>query len=918
MADIIQIRRDNAATWASVNPILAQGEFGVELDTGRAKIGNGVDDWNTLPYAFNIGIAASAGAQSILNGTLVFSNSNGVTFGLNGSTLTASVSPPAVTQYVFSNSNNVSFGTVGSTVTATASLSQSLQPGIAGIVASNTVFTSGDVYFRDGNGVSWATTTGQSISITHGLQYTSNTSNITSAAFHTSNSSLLQHTSATSAITSNALNTSQSSLFRHTSADSQLQFTSAMSDFLGTTYTTHTHSNLGLTLGDFFDGTFTTNNLSFDNTNIGQIEFHLSTDGGGATLWGGDPFALTSQSNQALSGSNGSFSFQTATFGNLNGASFYTSNGSMVLSYTVPSAEVMTFGDFFDGTFTTNNISLDNANIGQFELHFSTDGGGATLWGADLFALTSQSNQALSGSNGSFTFQTATFGNANGFSFLTSNGSMVGSYTVPTQTNQTVGIYGSSQTTGSASSESYDARSLSIIGAGIVSVGNHSTTAGGTTSGIIISATQSNQAFSAGAASSAFQTLVFQDSNGVSFSNNAGSIRLTHDLQYTSNTSAITSNAAGTGVTTAGGAGVSATLNSSGLSISIPSWLTTAAQSTQTNAFSLGGNTGTTNSSILSAGGYVIAGGSGVTLSQSNNSLSWHVATTWAPSNHSHGNPTLALTNLTGTTASASNGFTLSLSAADPGAAAENNWHHLLGANTAGNTTASGSTIGLSGVNITLSGTNNSVINVVGPVVKTFSGWAPYDNKEYTFSTNGQGSIVIDPNDFPNVQFDRVALPLFYSNATNASGTNTLTFRVGLYTRNVSSLSILLSTSATVAVTRSGTVGDYSLFSGHRLFTIPLAGTLTEGKYWMAIQSSNGTAGTSGGSFSQVLLTQLGSNFLGHFGSSHNTSYQFTLGRGAQSITSAALPDAIPFSSIRGSDAVLHRSPVFMLVYSTV
>src|SRR6185369_15232424 len=38
--------------------------------------------------------------------------------------------------------------------------------------------------------------------------------------------------------------------------------------------------------------------------------------------------------------------------------------------------------------------------------------------------------------------------------------------------------------------------------------------------------------------------------------------------------------------------------------------------------------------------------------------------TTAALSNHSHGNPSLALTNLGGTTASASNGLTLSLSAA--------------------------------------------------------------------------------------------------------------------------------------------------------------------------------------------------------------------------------------------------------------
>jgi hypothetical protein len=44
--------------------------------------------------------------------------------------------------------------------------------------------------------------------------------------------------------------------------------------------------------------------------------------------------------------------------------------------------------------------------------------------------------------------------------------------------------------------------------------------------------------------------------------------------------------------------------------------------------------------------------------------------TTAANSTHSHGNPTLALTNLSGTTASASNGFTLSLAAAAAGGGA--------------------------------------------------------------------------------------------------------------------------------------------------------------------------------------------------------------------------------------------------------
>ncbi len=50
MADIIQMRRDVAAQWTAVNPILAEGEFGVEIDTNNYKFGNGVNAWNDLPY----------------------------------------------------------------------------------------------------------------------------------------------------------------------------------------------------------------------------------------------------------------------------------------------------------------------------------------------------------------------------------------------------------------------------------------------------------------------------------------------------------------------------------------------------------------------------------------------------------------------------------------------------------------------------------------------------------------------------------------------------------------------------------------------------------------------------------------------------------------------------------------------------
>ena len=50
MANRIQLRRGGAQEWANSNPTLAQGELGVELDTGRIKIGDGVTAWNTLRY----------------------------------------------------------------------------------------------------------------------------------------------------------------------------------------------------------------------------------------------------------------------------------------------------------------------------------------------------------------------------------------------------------------------------------------------------------------------------------------------------------------------------------------------------------------------------------------------------------------------------------------------------------------------------------------------------------------------------------------------------------------------------------------------------------------------------------------------------------------------------------------------------
>ncbi len=43
-----KFRRDMSWDWTSRNPILSEGEPGVETDTGRLKIGDGLKNWEDL------------------------------------------------------------------------------------------------------------------------------------------------------------------------------------------------------------------------------------------------------------------------------------------------------------------------------------------------------------------------------------------------------------------------------------------------------------------------------------------------------------------------------------------------------------------------------------------------------------------------------------------------------------------------------------------------------------------------------------------------------------------------------------------------------------------------------------------------------------------------------------------------------
>lgn len=70
MALPVQIRKDTAAVWSSVNPTLAAGEFGMETDTGKIKIGDGTYAWNSLKYAATTGSVLSPIQRATTTGFL--------------------------------------------------------------------------------------------------------------------------------------------------------------------------------------------------------------------------------------------------------------------------------------------------------------------------------------------------------------------------------------------------------------------------------------------------------------------------------------------------------------------------------------------------------------------------------------------------------------------------------------------------------------------------------------------------------------------------------------------------------------------------------------------------------------------------------------------------------------------------------
>jgi hypothetical protein len=624
-----------------------------------------------------------------------------------------------------------------------------------------------------------------------------------------------------------------------------------------------------------------TGTVAFANSN--GITFGMS----GSSQITASHNGLTSQSNQALSGSNGSFTFQTATFGNLNGVSFYTSNGSLVASHNG----------------LTTAAASDHSH------------GNPTLALTNLSGTTASNSAGLTLSLSAFTFE-----NSNNVSF----GLNAGTVTASTPNALRALVVGANSATAS---------SVVLVPANNrveLSVGPSNVSFYASSPAVGIS-TQGN---TSGTTGTRFDgNVIFVGGNNITLSQSTGVAANTITISA-ANQSVQTQNL----VSIQGSTGNISFSNSNGITFGFNNSTITASHNglTSQSNQAVSGSNGSFTFQTVTFGNL-----NGLSFYTSNGSLvgSHNGLTTAAASDHSHGDPTLALTNLSGTTASNSNGFTLSLSAAAPGGGG--------GGIALGNsqTTYTSGTVSLSGINLTIqSGTGNrfnfsapatsSIVGVNGVTLSTDGStvsvgiqggtatmWEPFNQAVNVAGQVGNAIMHIVPLPTPaqaalgQVHIDRLAIPLHFTRSTS-SGVVTLSYSFGLFTRTASTLSRVASTSYSTSFSWNSTANS-SLQDGIRLYTIPWTTTISEGMYYVAHWSRSSTEGTNA-SLSQILASQLGSNFSGIFGVATNRSYQNPLGKGVYSVSfTTAMPSTIPFTAIDGTASAAARPPTFFMISGT-
>jgi hypothetical protein len=394
---------------------------------------------------------------------------------------------------------------------------------------------------------------------------------------------------------------------------------------------------------------------------------------------------------------------------------------------------------------------------------------------------------------------------------------------------------------------------------------------------------------SAGTQSVSTGTLIFSNSNNVSFGM-SGSSRVTASASFAAETpfgiSAGTQSVSTGTMVFSDSNGIS--FGMSGSSRITASYTVPTQTNQQMTMFATGNttlsSTGTTNASSL-----IFRGSGAASIGITNGSILIDVAAGAAAITQSIGMSTQTAGGATGGTTGYATGDDIL-------------YHFVPGSNI----TMSQSINGASG---TLSIYGNSTAALV-----TLSGWDPFAHHVGAFQGIANATLFLQQLDLPiAVQFDRVGLRITHSNASNSSGSATISAWLGVYTRNASTLSLVTSTSFSTAITQSGTVGSYSNYGGVRILGIPFTTTLSVSNYWLGIVSRTTTGGANM-TFGYAYPSGQNSSNSGYFGSGSNVTAHSKFGQGAYSATTAGMPNSIAFTQINAHSTDQYRVPMHILM----
>lgn len=244
---------------------------------------------------------------------------------------------------------------------------------------------------------------------------------------------------------------------------------------------------------------------------------------------------------------------------------------------------------------------------------------------------------------------------------------------------------------------------------------------------------------------------------------------------------------------------------------------------------------------------------------------------------------------------------------------------HILAFTLTGNTinqsTFTGTQLRFSGAGGVQLGISNSSLIISGPPLAT--AYNEFKESPMVAGQVGQGSLHLQRWNMPDIQFDRVVMPIQASATTGQTGTVTLSFHVGIYTFTGSTLSLWGSTSGSTSQSFQGT-GQNSLITGLRIISFPW--TTTFQGFPGAVIGILSRTTTAGGAFSasQMLASQVNSGVAGFFGSTLTAgSAQLSAGHGVWTTTSTALPASVGVSDIRETASIQMRPPQIVFINGT-